>query len=144
MQHAFDQPAARIVPATSLSGGERLLIVLCIPPILLAAWAGSIHHNWERGLSAVRWAAGGDKAPPPLLMAGSASGLILVLGVTLTGGLQTTAATLCSPWIWILVLLPEIAWLVPLSLALVVLPLRRPLQRAARSAQVRSGAFEQW
>ena len=116
-------------------------MVLCLPPVLLALWTGSIHHNWQRGVAAVRYSMGfGPPAEKPLLFAGSVSGLVLVVIVTLTGGSTVVTEALGQRWIWVFILLPDLAWLAPLGLACLLLPLRRHMIRFMPAP--RGGAFE--
>ena len=110
-------------------------------PVLLAAWTGTIHHNWHRGVAAVRYSAGfGPPAEKPLFFAGSVSGIVLVVIVTLTGGPAMVSEALGQRWIWVFILLPDLAGLAPLGLACLLLPLRRPMIRLMPAP--RAGAFE--
>jgi hypothetical protein len=139
--HAFDEPGLEASRPPGWTPRERLLVVLCLPPLLLALWTGSIHHNWHRGLSAVRFATGfGPAAPKPLFLAGSAAGLILVTLVTATGGSATIVEVMSERWIWVFILLPDLAWAGPLAVAWVLMPLRRPI--LSLTPQGRPGAFE--
>jgi hypothetical protein len=132
--HAFDEPRAPL-RRQPWSAGDFLLVILCLPPVLLALWAGSIHHNGQRGVAAVRYSTGfGDPAERPLFMVGSIAGLVLVGLITLTGGPAVAAEALGQRWIWVIILLPDLAWLAPLGLACVLLPLRRPMIRLMPSA----------
>ena len=124
-------------PACGWTCGERVLLVLCAPPVLLAVWVGTIHHNWHSGLCAIRYSVGGGPTEQrPLVLAGSVAGLILVLGVALTGGAATVSEAMGQRWVWVLVLLPEVAWSGPLAVAWGLLPLRRPLRALASASPV--------
>ena len=115
-------------PASGWTCGERVLLVLCAPPVLLAVWAGAVHHNWHSGLGAIRYSVGGGPTEQrPLVLAGSVAGLILVLGVAVTGGAATVGDVMSQQWVWVLILVPETAWAGPLAVAWVLMPLRRPL-----------------
>lgn len=152
MQHAFDQlsidtSAGNRAPATgcpALTRRDAVLLITALPPVLLVVWLCAIQHNFQRGASAVRHAAGlGPPEGLPLFVAGSAAGFVLVFGVTIIGGTATAAGVLAQPMIWVLILLPEIAWAAPIALTILLLPLRdwgsRP---SVRHLPGRRGAFD--
>ena len=103
MRHAFDQPGLDSAAVTRAQGDEcptltrrdAVLLITALPPVLLVVWLCSIQHNFQRGASAVRHAAGlGPAEGLPLFVAGSAAGFVLVLGVTIIGGTATAAGVL--------------------------------------------------
>lgn len=148
VQHAFAKPNScfalsgnpdnqRLVPHQQLfrNRGDVALIVLCLPPVLLATWLCSIQHNWQRGSAAVKSAAGlGPPARPPLFLAGTAAGLVIVVIVTATGGIDVMRAAFAQPVLWIVICLPELAWVGPLAIALILLLL--PHARRTGSSEV--------
>lgn len=148
MRHAFDHPfdhaqaqPGDVQPPQWTCGG-LLLLVLCFPPVLLAVWLGSMQHNWQCGTAAVRYSlAAGPLAGRPLFVLGSASGVVLVLLVALTGGAATAVEVFSQPTIWIILLLPEMAWAGPLMFAWMLRPLRTQLCGFARVSEAPRGAF---
>lgn len=132
MQHAFalraDPPSSvedANAPSAPWRGRDVLLIALCLPAVLLAMWLCCIQHNWHRGAAAIRHALGADREPGcPVLLAGSAAGLAIVLGIALPGGTAILVEVLSQRCVWMIILLPEAAWAVPRLLAWVLLPLR--------------------
>ena len=152
MRHAFDQPGLDSAAVTRAQGDEcptltrrdAVLLITALPPVLLVVWLCSIQHNFQRGASAVRHAAGlGPAEGLPLFVAGSAAGFVLVLGVTIIGGTATAAGVLSQPLVWVLILLPEIAWGAPMVLTAVLLPIRGLSPRLpVRQLPVRHGAFD--
>lgn len=143
MEHAFAQP---LKPTNAdrprWTWRDTLLVALCLPAVLLALWIGAAHHNWERGVSAVRYAAAfGPRARPPLFFVGGAAGFLLVLCVSLSGGTPAAAEFLSSRVVWVLILLPEITWAGPLAVAWAVLPFRPLLERLIVAPASVRGAF---
>lgn len=142
--HSFDHASAQGCNAQTpqWTRGGLLLLVLCFPPVLLAVWLGSVQHNWQCGTAAVRYSlAAGPRAGRPLFVLGSASGVVLVLLVVLTGGAGTAVEAFSEPEIWIILLLPEMAWAGPLMVAWMLRPLRVPLCGFARASEPSRGAF---
>jgi hypothetical protein len=120
-----------------------LLIALCLPAVLLAVWLCCIQHNWHRGVAAIRHALGADREPGcPVLLAGSAAGLSIVLGIALPGGTAILVEVLSHRAVWMIILLPEVVWAGPLLLAWVLLPLRGARWTGIAKARRYRGAFE--
>ncbi len=135
MLHAFADPVPQRAPASAWSRGDLLLIGLCLPPLLLATWIGTVCHNLDRGAAAVRYSlAMGERPASPVFFVGSLAGGGVLVIVVLAGGGALLGELLSEPWTWVILLLPELAWAGPLSVAWLLMPLRGPMSRIVRVA----------
>lgn len=129
VQHAFaDVHDAAPAPSLSVRPHEVVLIVITLPALLGAAWVGVLHHNVGRGLQAVRWASNrAEPAAPgrPVFVVGSLAGGVLWVSFALMAGVEHRMELLTSVTMWLVVLLPELAWIGGWIVLLPLLPLRR-------------------
>lgn len=104
-----------------------MLIVITLPALLGATWAGVLHHNAGRGLQAARWAFDPKETPPgrPVFLFGSLAGGILWVAFAFMSGPGHRLELLTSTSMWIVVLLPDLVWMGAWVVVLPLLPLRR-------------------